>query len=169
MSNIKYGHVTPWWNNEFKTYPYQYRPLTNTWDAERWRQEGYTNMNFNGEDYNTPYMGDEIPEIGKPFFTYFDWKDVGIVFYRMNTCDILPLHSDHYTNYCKRFNTTRDKTWRAIFFLEDWKSGHYYEIDGMPLVSWKAGDWVAWKNDVVHFAANIGTEPRYTMQVTGHE
>ena len=53
------------------------------------------------------------------------------------------------------------------FFLENWKSGHYFEINDTPIVKWKKGDYVMRKNDVPHMAANLGRENRYTMQVTG--
>ncbi len=52
--------------------------------------------------------------------------------------------------------------------MEDWKSGHYFEIDNKPFVDWKAGDWVWWKGTVPHSASNIGVETRYTLQLTGH-
>jgi kynureninase len=52
-------------------------------------------------------------------------------------------------------------------FLEDWKSGHYFEIDNVAHLNWRKGDYVLWNNDVPHFAGNFGIEPRYTMQITG--
>jgi hypothetical protein len=51
--------------------------------------------------------------------------------------------------------------------MEDWKSGHYFEIDGKPLVQWKRGDYAIWNYDVPHMAFNMGIEPRYTIQITG--
>jgi len=33
----------------------------------------------------------------------------------------------------------------------------------------KSGDWISWNYDTPHMAANIGTEPRYTLQITGHK
>jgi ectoine hydroxylase-related dioxygenase (phytanoyl-CoA dioxygenase family) len=62
---------------------------------------------------------------------------------------------------------TTDDVGRAVIFLEDWKSGHYFEIDEVPIVNWKKGDYILWKNDTSHMAANLGKENRYTMQVTG--
>lgn len=169
VSNIyRVGHVTPWWKDEYKSFFYQYRPLTNTDDKERWEAEGYGGLHLNGADYNTKDMGENVPAIGKPFFNFFPWENVGVVFYRMNTCDVLPLHRDSYNTYKKLFNIQDPmRIWRCIFFLEDWKSGHYFEIDNRPLMPWKAGDWVAWNNDVLHYAGNFGTESRYTVQVTG--
>jgi len=32
--------------------------------------------------------------------------------------------------------------------------------------NWKAGDYVLWKNDAIHMAANLGLESRYTAQIT---
>jgi hypothetical protein len=37
-----------------------------------------------------------------------------------------------------------------------------------PIVNWKAGHVVEWLYDTPHMAANIGLEPRYTLQITGH-
>ena len=57
---------------------------------------------------------------------------------------------------------------RALLLLEDWKPGHYLEVDGKPYVNWKAGDTVEWLYSTPHMAANIGLEDRYTLQITGH-
>jgi len=40
---------------------------------------------------------------------------------------------------------------------------------GESIVNWKAGDWAMWIGDTRHFAANIGIEYRYTLQITGHK
>jgi hypothetical protein len=53
--------------------------------------------------------------------------------------------------------------------LEDWKSGHYLEVMGVPYIGWKAGQVVEWTYDAPHMAANIGLEDRYTLQITGHK
>jgi len=159
------GHVEPWWDKQFKELDYQYYPLKNTHDLIRWIGEGYSHLNLNGGLYNTPRP---MPEYADGFYNLFPWKDIGIAFYKMNTCDVLPLHVDVYTSYRQMFRISADKVYRSIVFLDDWKSGHYFEIDGHPLIPWRAGDWVYWNNDVPHFAGNFGTEPRYTMQITGH-
>ena len=57
---------------------------------------------------------------------------------------------------------------RALVLLEDWQSGHYLEAIGIPFVNWSAGQVVEWIYDAPHMAANIGLEPRYTLQITGH-
>jgi hypothetical protein len=55
-----------------------------------------------------------------------------------------------------------------LVLLEDWKSGHYLEVMDRPIVNWQAGQVVEWTYDTPHMAANIGLEPRYTLQITGH-
>lgn len=163
--NWSTGTLDPWWDDSFKTLEYEYIPIKNTWDEQRWRQEGYTNVTLNGALYGMPKP---MPDYAGKFLTLFDWQNVGIGFFRMNTLDIFPVHQDHYTSYKKKFNIKDPTTiWRCIVFLEDWKSGHYFEIDGQPIVNWRQGDYVKWNYDVPHFAGNFGIEPRYTMQITG--
>ena len=159
------GHVDPWWDQSFKNLDYHYYPLKNTDDLVRWINEGYHHLNLNGGLYN---MARNMPDYAKGFLTLFPWYDIGLAFYKMSTCDALPLHTDSYISYRKMFGVKPEQMYRAIVFLEDWKSGHYFEIDGRPLLAWHAGDWVYWNNDVPHYAGNFGVAPRYTMQITGH-
>jgi len=160
----RFGHITPWWDNSFKNLNYVYYPLKNTHDEERWKAEGYDRLTLNGGLYN---MSQPMPEYSQPFFKMFDWDNVGIAFYRMSTLEALPLHVDSYTSYVKMFHLNPEQVWRCIVFLEDWKSGHYFEIDNVAHLNWRKGDYVLWNNDVPHFAGNFGIEPRYTMQITG--
>ncbi len=55
-----------------------------------------------------------------------------------------------------------------MLLLEDWKPGHYLEVEGKPYVNWRAGDTVEWVYNTPHMAANVGLEDRYTLQITGH-
>ena len=163
--NYKRGHIDPWWDDSFKLLDYKYIPIKNTHDEERWINEGYQNVILNGALYN---MSNPMPDYATPFFTLFDWDNVGIGFFRMNTLEMFPVHQDHYISYRKLFKITDPGSiWRCIVFLEDWKSGHYMEIDNKPIVDWKRGDYVMWNFDVPHYAGNFGTESRYTMQITG--
>lgn len=162
---VKFGHIDPWWDESFKSLDYEYYPIKNTWDEERWISEGYKNVTLNGALYGMP---NPMPEYAQPFLTMFAWQNVGISFFRMSTLDMLPTHQDHYTSYVKKFNIVDlNSIWRCVVFLEDWKSGHYLEIDGRPWMPWRKGDWVVWNYSVPHFAGNFGTEPRYTLQITG--
>ena len=95
-------------------------------------------------------------------------EHVGVSYYCMLAGDNLPYHSDVYTKYISLFNLEERKRniVRYIFFPFDRKPGHILEIDG-KIVDWKAGDWIAWKYNVPHLAANMGLAPRYSIQVTG--
>lgn len=95
-------------------------------------------------------------------------EHVGVSYYMMEAGDNLPYHSDTYSKYISLFDleSRKENIVRYIFFPEDRKPGHIFEIDG-NIVDWRAGDWVAWKYDIPHMAANLGIVPRYTIQVTG--
>ena len=81
---------------------------------------------------------------------------------------VLPNHSDTYARFREIYKIQNpDSIYRAVVFLEDWQSGHYFEIDNTPLVTWRAGDTIIWHNDVKHLAANMGMTNRYTLQITG--
>jgi hypothetical protein len=161
------GHVDPWWDDSFKELDYQYIPIKNNYDEERWIAEGYKNIQLNGALYGMPRP---MPDYADKFLTLFDWDNQGIGFFRMNILDLFPKHQDHYASYRKMFNITDPSViWRCIVFLEDWKSGHYLEVANQPILGWRRGDYVAWNYDVPHFAANIGLESRYTAQITGME
>lgn len=167
LNNKKWttGHIDPWWDDSFKTLDYKYRPLPNIHDEVRWIDEGYKNVVLNGAIYD---MKNEMSDWTKPFFKLFGWENIGISFYRMNTLNMLPVHIDLYPKYRQLFNIQDlNIVNRAIVFLDNWKSGHYFEIDNVPFVNWRRGDFVTWNNDVPHFAGNFGLEPRYTLQITG--
>jgi hypothetical protein len=103
-------------------------------------------------------------------YTELGWKDIGVAFYRMSTGTVMPVHQDLYKRYIELFDLTgREHTInRALVLLEDWQSGHYLEVDGLPVINWQAGQVVQWVYDVPHMAANIGLADRYTLQITGH-
>lgn len=164
---VTHGHVDPWWNEEFKHLDYIYYPEKDHSVVQQNKDlyKLYAGVTANGGLYQ---MRDNTPEWATNFLNLFDWQNQGISFYSMKTCDFLPVHKDPYLNYRKIFNIQDPNTiWRAIVFLEDWKSGHYFEINGVANTNWKAGDWVAWNFDMPHAAGNFGIENRYTAQITG--
>ena len=87
----------------------------------------------------------------------------------MGTGSVLPEHRDTYKKYRSLFNCDLNNIIRIIVFVENWESGHYFEIDQTPITKWKQGDYIWWRGDVNHMAANLGLTPRFTLQVTGHE
>lgn len=166
------GYIEPFWNDEFKKLNYWQENFNNPTDLKRWRNEGYTHP----DTYFTGHLCDmrsQQPSWNHQLVRWvketFNIRDVGSSYYRMPTGTILPNHSDIYKKYLELFRCNAESVIRILVMPEDWKSGHYLEVAGVPFTNWKAGDYFWWRNDVVHMAANIGTEDRYTIQLTGHQ
>jgi hypothetical protein len=159
------NHIEPQWNNWFKNLNYEYLPHKDQAMVEGWFQSGYTNMNLNGAVCN---LKDNFPGWVSQLGQDLGWHNLGASLYRMDTGDVIPLHTDHYLSYQKVFAIRDlDSICRCLVFMENWKSGHYFEINGQGITNWQAGDYIVWQSDVPHMAANLGLEPRYTMQITG--
>lgn len=167
-SHFKY-HIKRFWDDEFKTLDYIREPFNDPDSVALWITQGY----------HTKICGDladmrhSLPSWSNKFIERYQacgWKDVGLAFYRMPTGTVMPVHQDLYKRYIELFDLKGQEhtIHRALLLLEDWKSGHYLEVDGCPYVNWQAGDTVEWVYDVPHMAANLGLEDRYTLQITGH-
>ncbi len=167
-ASIKY-HIERFWDDEFKTLDYIQEPFNDPASVALWMQQGY----------HTKICGDlcdmrhQLPAWANRFITIYTalgWKDIGLAFYRMPTGTVMPVHSDLYKRYIELFDLKgREHTIRrALLLLEDWKPGHYLEVEGRAYVNWRAGDTVEWVYSTPHMAANIGLEDRYTLQITGH-
>lgn len=165
------GHIEAFWNDEHSKLNYTLESFNNRMDLVRWRREGYVHpdSHFTGMMCDMrrpqPSYNSEIIAWAE---TEYSLRDVGTSYYRMGTGVILPNHSDTYKMYRKLFKVSLNDCERIVIFLEDWASGHYFEIQGTPIVNWQRGDYVWWRGDVLHMAANIGTTKRYTLQITGH-
>lgn len=167
MANrIQLGHMGKYWDESFKNLPYVKQGVTDE-EIEAWEKLGYSSnhlKSYTGHMYdNSKPMPQWIERLANSFGMY----NQSYTFYRMDTCEIMPVHSDHFRTYCRINNCTTDDVYRAVMMLEDWKPGHYFELDGVGYVNWKAGDWFRWRGNVPHAASNIGPEPRYTLQITG--
>jgi len=164
----KRGHLGRFWDLEgFKKFDYVRQPITDEEVAE-WESQGYDHVkSFTGHMYDNR---NPMPEWIQNFKSIFhNYKNLTFTFYKMSTLEIMPEHSDHYRTYIKLFQPKYENVHRILIMLEDWKPGHYLEIDGVGITSWIAGDYFIWKNDCKHAAANIGIEDRYTLQITGEE
>ena len=148
---------------EYLEFEYFKQPLKE-WELKLWKDQGYYHPSFSGEMYNST---NPIPIWTNSIAEQIGLTNCGFVFYRMNTLDIMPPHLDHFETYSRVFNVDVEKAHRAIVFLEDWKPGHYFEYNHKGFVNWNAGDFVLYSSDVLHAASNIGTESRYTLQITG--
>lgn len=166
---IKY-HVHKFWDNEYKSLDYINEPFNDDPNVAHWLALGYPNK-FTGDmcDMRSPQ-----PSWNTGFISLFEemgWQDVCTSYYRMMPGTILPTHSDLYSKYIELFDLQgKEHTInRAIIFLEDWEPGHYAEYRGEPFTKWSAGATVEWVYDMPHMAANMGSTPRYTLQITGHK
>ena len=80
----------------------------------------------------------------------------------------VPEHKDKYYLFQQKYNLEdNSQIVRYCVFLEDRKPGHYFEVDGKPLIDWKAGDVAVLRPGIYHRSANAGTEFKYTAQITG--
>jgi hypothetical protein len=165
-------HITPFWANRpesYKNLDYIQEEFNDADSLKHWLDLGYPNK-FTGDmcDMRSPQpmWNERIIKI----FEKYGWQDIGTSYYRMGPGTILPMHSDLYIKYIDLFNLQGQEAniKRAIVFLENWSSGHYLEICGDVITNWTAGTVVEWAYDAPHMAANLGTLPRYTLQITGH-
>jgi len=159
------GILIPCWSENYKKFEYKKQPVTEE-EITKWQEQGYYLDNYTGNAYdNRQPMPEWIDQIGR-FFSYLE--DKTYTFYRMDSMEIMPPHVDHFNRYSELFCKDKSRIRRVVVFLEDWKPGHYFEINGKALVNWRQGQWVLWEPHVEHAASNIGVDPRYTLQITGH-
>jgi hypothetical protein len=164
MNKWKRGHIGRFWNESFKELPYVRQPLTQA-EIEDWTKQGYDHVkSFTGMMYdNSQPMPDWVYDFKNIFFEY---ENLTYTFYKMSTLEIMPAHVDHFNRYRELHSVERSDVVRILVMLENWKPGHYLEINGVGITNWIAGDWFVWESDVEHAASNIGTEDRYTLQIT---
>lgn len=161
--------IEPFWDDEFKRLPYIYEPFNDPDSVREWTEQGYQ-PKFCGDMCD---MRSTQPSWNQQFidiYTQLGWKNIGTSYYRMTSGTVMPVHRDLYKKYVQIFDLQgREKdVRRALVLLEGWRPGHYLEVAGRPYVNWRAGMTVEWDYDVPHMAANVGLEPRYTLQITGH-
>ena len=162
-------YIEPVWDDSYKQLEYVQEPFNDPTSQALWESQGY-GPKFTGAMCD---MRRSQPVWNDFFLGYFaeqGWQNIGTSYYRMDTGTVLPVHGDLYKRYVELFDLQgkEQSIRRAIVFLEDWKSGHYFEINGNGITNWAAGDVISWNYDCPHMAANIGIDPRYTLQITGH-
>jgi hypothetical protein len=158
------GLIDQFWDDQYKSLPFYRMPFNDNEMIQTWKNQGFTQEYFTGEMYD---MRSPMPDWTDEFLSIFKGDHISMCFYKMSTCNIIPYHKDTYPYYKKVFNLSdTSKIHRAVIFLEDWKPGHIFEIERMPITQWKAGQYVLWQDDALHMAANLGLEPRYTVQLT---
>jgi hypothetical protein len=170
METHDWFNIDPFWDDEFKSLEYiKFEDFNDQQTLVQWMDQGFRGP-FGGAmcDMRSPQpsWNDKFIE----FFSDLGWQDIGTSYYCMNTGTMLPTHSDIYQRYINLFNLQgRESTIRrAVVFLEPWAPGHIAECAGRGYTEWIRGFTLIWAWDVPHMAANLGTTPRYTLQITGH-
>lgn len=164
MTKWKLGHVDVKFSEmSFKSLGYFKEPFNDTATVKAW-------TDLYGEIFDTGWMVDHRsfqPEWALDVAEEIGLKNPGTSFYRMNPGTILPYHSDTYARYASYHEVDPHEVYRAVVFLQDWKPGHLFEIDGEPIYKYTAGTYVLWNYDTPHLAGNIGPDYRYSLQITG--
>jgi len=158
-------HFDTWWGHEHRELNYLHEPFNDPATQRKWWALGFENQRFTGDLYDMRFIE---PQFVAGFRDRVSLKHFSWSVYRMTPGTVLPGHGDTYGKFCEIYSVTDiDTIKRYVVFLEQWQSGHYFEIDGTPVTQWQAGDAVWWTGATPHIAANIGTANRYTLQLTG--
>lgn len=118
------------------------------------------------KDNTTYYRAFEVDKSVHDFCkTVFPKYSVGIM--KQPPGQTLPLHEDTYYKFATVNNIDPYSCCRVNIFLEDWKPGHYLEINQTPITKWSKGDAILINREEFHLSGNMGMEDKYTMQITG--
>jgi len=82
-----------------------------------------------------------------------------------------PIHLDMFFKIRNEYPNDTRRIVRANIYLEDWQVGHIVQYLGpngwIDNTGWKKGQGTMWDSSIEHVAANIGMNPKYTLQLTG--
>jgi len=121
---------------------------------------GYNN--HNSKYFQTFEVGDDVKDFCD---TVFPRYSVSII--QQSPGQTLPEHKDTFYQFASTQNVDPYDCCRVNIFLENWQSGHYFEIDNTPMLQWKAGDAIIIDKGIFHLSGNMGMTDKYTMQITG--
>lgn len=86
---------------------------------------------------------------------------------RQNPGQVLPWHEDRFFMLRKQHPENTAPIWRFLLMMQDWKIGHFLQINNTVFTHWSQGDLVVWHPGTMHLAANVGLEPKWTCNITG--
>jgi hypothetical protein len=118
-------------------------------------------------DKNTQYyqsfdLPDEYHTFAKSIFSEYSLSVI-----KQMPGQTIPEHFDTFYKFSEKNNCRKEDVCRLNFFLEEWKTGHYFEIDDEPYVKWGKMSFKVIRYGHPHLSGNMGMEPKYTMQITG--
>lgn len=163
------GHIEPCWSMcEVSQLYYFAEPFNDHDTVAHWNQLYGQSFGVGQQaDYRSRQLGCVDQMVSSVTEQIGQLECVGTSFYCMQPGDILPHHRDSYSSYCAYHRVRPQQVTRVIVFVNDWRPGFVFEVDGEPIVKYQQGDFVAWHYNTEHMAGNLGREPRYTLQITG--
>ena len=90
-----------------------------------------------------------------------------VAIHRQDPGQVLPWHFDRFFMLRKLYPDDTRPVWRFLMFLKDWDVGHILQVGDSMLHHWNRGDVVVWRPGVMHVAANIGLNKKWTANITG--
>ena len=125
----------------------------------------YINAGFtenNTQYYQTFDLPTEFHDFAKSIFTNYSLSVI-----KQMPGQTIPEHFDTFYQFSKNNNCSKEQVCRLNFFLEQWKTGHYFELLGEPVVKWGKMSFKVIRYGQPHLSGNMGMSPKYTMQITG--
>jgi hypothetical protein len=121
---------------------------------------GYTDKNT--QYYQTFDLSDEYHTFAKSIFSQYSLSVI-----KQMPGQTIPEHFDTFYKFSENNNCRKEDVCRLNFFLEEWKTGHYFEINTEPYVNWVKMSFKVIRYGQPHLSGNMGMAPKYTMQITG--
>jgi hypothetical protein len=118
-------------------------------------------------DKNTQYyqsfdLPNEFHDFAKTIFTEYSLSVI-----KQMPGQTIPEHFDTFYQFSQKNNCSKEQVCRLNFFLEEWKTGHYFELLGEPFTKWRKMNFKVIRYGQLHLSGNMGLLPKYTMQITG--
>jgi hypothetical protein len=156
MNQYKRGEIKNFKSllGEYKNLNYINKPFNDKDTLTKWKSLGHVYEKYTGKMLD---QSQTLPNWCFKFLDNFLLQNPTITLYCMTPGTILPEHSDTFLKYKHIMNLgLKDSISRCIIFLEDWKSGHYFEIDEDPIVKWKSGDYIMWRDSTSTYGSKFG-------------
>jgi hypothetical protein len=126
----------------------------------RYMKAGYTDKNT--QYYQAFELPDEYHTFAKTIFS-----DYSLSVIKQMPGQTIPEHFDTFYKFCEKYKCDTKDVCRLNFFLEEWKSGHYFEINEESYTQWRKMNFKIIRYRQPHLSGNMGMLPKYTMQITG--
>jgi hypothetical protein len=158
-------YVEPFWDNFYTSLDYTTETFRDQATIATWYAAGHLPEKTTIDWY--PMLDDnDFSQKIKDLLP--NLNHISICFHRLVPGNYLPMHSDKYGFYSKKYNVTDlNDIKRYIIFLDDCSSGHMLVVKDTVYSNWKKGDIVGWQGTDLHSAINLGMTNRYTLTVTG--